>query len=68
MKSDTDVNMDMASPSGWGFLELMEEVIEASIEVQKFKVVCFKNRTSNGYLEYIFRRLSKELFNVVIDP
>ena len=25
-------------------------------------------RTSNGYLEYIFRRAASEIFGVVIDP
>lgn len=32
----------------------------------KFNIDTLYGRTSNGYLEYIFRRAAKELFNVVI--
>ncbi len=30
-------------------------------------MVSYRGRTSNGYLEYIYRRLAKELFNTVLD-
>lgn len=58
----------MGSPSGWGFIELMEQFIEASANVQQFCVASIMNRTSNGYLEYIFRRAAREIFKQEIDP
>lgn len=58
----------LGSPSGWGFMELMEQFIETSTNVDKFTVATIMNRTSNGYLEYIFRRAAKEIFNHNIDP
>ena len=56
------------SPSGWGFLEIMELFVENSVNVEKFHQTSILNTTSNGYLEYIFRRASKELFGQSIDP
>lgn len=52
------------SPSGWGFMEIMEKFVETAIKVDKFTVINLRNRTSNGYLEYIFRRSAKEIFGV----
>ena len=48
--------MMKGSPSGWGFLEIMEQFIENAINVEKFSTISIMNTTSNGYLEYIFRR------------
>jgi len=42
--------------------------VDASTTVDKFNVATLLSRTSNGYLEYIFRRTLKEIFNVDIDP
>ena len=58
----------MGSPSGWGFMEVMEQFIEASANVKGFTVTSLTNRTSNGYLEYIFRRAAREIFGIKIDP
>jgi len=54
------------SPSGWGFQELLGFVTEESESSEKMRVTSLANRTSNGYLDYIFRRVAKELFNVEI--
>lgn len=56
------------SPSGWGFMELMQQFVEAAVGVEKFHQIALLNTTSNGYLEYIFRRAAKEIFGVQIDP
>jgi hypothetical protein len=58
----------IGSPSGWGFMELMEQFVDACSNVDRFNVATLNNRTSNGYLEYIFRRAAKDIFNVHIDP
>lgn len=56
------------SPSGWGFMEIMEQFIDIAVGVQKFHQISIMNTTSNGYLEYVFRRAARELFQVSIDP
>jgi len=56
--------MDFGSPSGLGFMELMEYFVEKSVNVDKFRVLNLDQRSSNGYAEYIFRRAANELFNI----
>ena len=46
----------------------MDKLFKASEYLDAFKVRSLYGRTSNGYLEYIFRRSAKELFGVVIQP
>ena len=58
----------MGSPSGMGFMEIMEKFIEASANVKSFTVVSYQNRTSQGYLEYIFRRAARDIFGMKISP
>lgn len=60
--------MMKGSPSGWGFMEIMEHFVEASQDVETLKVVSQFNMTSNGYLEYIMRRSAKEIFDISIEP
>ena len=59
--------MEFGSPSGLGFVELMENFIEVSVNVQKFTVASLKARTSNGYADYIFRRAALDFYNVEVD-
>ncbi|CDW83058.1 cytosolic fe-s cluster assembly factor narfl [Stylonychia lemnae] len=56
------------SPSGWGFMELMEQFVDFCQDVKKLHTIAVLNMTSNGYLEYIFRRAAKEIFSINIDP
>ena len=50
------------------FLSVMKMFVDAASSTEKFKQISILNTTSNGYLEYIFRRASRELFGVSIDP
>jgi hypothetical protein len=45
----------------------MRLFIDAGAGSEKFHQISRLNTTSNGYLEYIFRRASKELFGVSVD-
>jgi iron only hydrogenase large subunit-like protein len=42
-------------------------VVDTAAGAEKFHQVALLNSTSNGYLEYIFRRAAKEVFGVAID-
>eukprot|EP00347_Sterkiella_histriomuscorum_P000664 403374972 len=66
-QKDEDLAMK-GSPSGWGFMELMEQFVEVSQDVQRLHMISMYNMTSNGYLEYVFRRAAKEIFNQQISP
>jgi iron only hydrogenase large subunit-like protein len=46
----------------------MKMFVDAASSTEKFKQISILNTTSNGYLEYIFRRASREIFGVSIDP
>ena len=46
----------------------MKMFVDAASSTEKFKQISILNTTSNGYLEYIFRRASREIFGVNIDP
>ena len=46
----------------------LDKLFKASEYLDAFKVRSLYGRTSNGYLEYIFRRSAKELFGVEIQP
>ena len=46
----------------------MRQFIDASAGSEFFHQISVLNTTSNGYLEYIFRKTAKDLFGVVIDP
>ena len=50
------------------FIRVMEMFVEAASTSQKFHQISQLNTTSNGYLEYIFRRAAKEIFDVTIAP
>ena len=56
------------SPQAQQFLEVMRMFVDASCGSEKFSQISRLNTTSNGYLEYIFRRTAKEVFGVTIDP
>jgi len=45
----------------------MRMFIDAGAGSDKFHQISLLNTTSNGYLEYIFRRAAKELFGVAVD-
>lgn len=42
--------------------------VDTASSTEKFRQISILNTTSNGYLEYIFRRAAKEIFGVSIDP
>ena len=46
----------------------LDKLFKASEYLDAFKVRSLYGRSSNGYLEYIFRRSAKELFGVEIQP
>lgn len=46
----------------------MKLFLDTSSSADKFRQIAYLNTTSNGYLEYIFRRSAKEIFGIAIDP
>ena len=46
----------------------MHMFIDAATSTDKFRQIAYLNTTSNGYLEYIFRRAAREIYGVSIDP
>lgn len=50
------------------FIKVMKLFVDASSSTEKFHQIAYLNTTSNGYLEYIFRRAAREIYGVVIDP
>ena len=46
----------------------MRQFIDAAAGSEYFHQISILNTTSNGYLEYIFRKTAKDLFGIVIDP
>jgi len=49
-------------------MRVMRMFVDEATSADKFKQIALMNTTSNGYLEYIFRRTAKEVFGVNIDP
>ena len=47
--------------------DLLSKLISGSQTFDKFPISVMDSRTSNGYLEYIFRRAASDLFKVEID-
>ena len=60
---DDDEEMQEEETHG---LTLLEKLFEASEHPDVFKVRSLYGRTSNGYLEYIYRRAAKDMFGVEI--
>lgn len=44
----------------------LKDLFNLSEHASAFKVQSLRGRTSNGYLEYIYRRTALELYNMVI--
>ena len=43
-------------------VEALQNLMDLGQHAQAFKVQSLQGRTSNGYLEYIFRRTAKDVF------
>jgi hypothetical protein len=50
------------------FLGVMKMFVDTACSTDKFRQISILNTTSNGYLEYIFRRAAREIFGVNIEP
>jgi iron only hydrogenase large subunit-like protein len=66
--SGEEVKLDGLPDQAKEYLSVMRMFVDAACSTEKFRQVAILNTTSNGYLEYIFRRASKEIFGVHIDP
>lgn len=50
------------------FLTTMGLFVDTAAGTDKFRQISYLNTTSNGYLEYVFRRAASDLFGVRIEP
>jgi iron only hydrogenase large subunit-like protein len=63
-----EVKLEGLTDNAKEYLSVMKMFVDAACSTEKFRQVAILNTTSNGYLEYIFRRASTEIFGVHIDP